>query len=114
MYSGLGFYAGLAPAVVGITPYMGLNFAFYEGFRNLIQEPLQRFLSSHKGSATSVISHIVSNGICGALAGGASKFIVYPLDTIKKRLQAQVHYLIHKYHQMISCEYVFLRIYRAH
>ena len=24
-----GFFAGVAPAVVGITPYMGFNFAFY-------------------------------------------------------------------------------------
>ena len=28
--------------------------------------------------------------LLGGLAGGVSKFIVYPLDTVKKRLQAQV------------------------
>ena len=32
------------------------------------------------------------SGIAGALAGGVSKFIVYPLDTVKKRMQAQTFF----------------------
>mmetsp|Transcript_15125 Transcript_15125/g.17613 ORF Transcript_15125/g.17613 Transcript_15125/m.17613 type:complete len:443 (+) Transcript_15125:182-1510(+) len=65
-------FAGCGPAVIGIIPYMGLNFALYD------------FLV-RKGGKTKV----GDAGVAGAIAGGTSKLIVYPLDTVKKRLQAQ-------------------------
>lgn len=71
----VGLYAGVNPALIGIFPYMGLNFALYDKIKCLI---------SNKDNA------FITNSISGAVAGGLSKFIVYPLDTIKKRMQAQV------------------------
>jgi len=65
-------FAGSGPAVLGIVPYMGLNFALYD---YLIRRG-DRVKVSDAGSA-------------GAISGGVSKLIVYPLDTVKKRLQAQ-------------------------
>lgn len=65
-------FAGCGPAVLGIIPYMGLNFAIYD---HLVK----------KGERIKVIDA----GIAGLISGGASKFLVYPLDTMKKRLQAQ-------------------------
>ena len=67
-----GFYAGCYPAVVQIIPYMGINFALYDIFT--------RFSDRH---------NVVNAGVAGTIAGGVSKIIVYPLDTVKKRLQAQ-------------------------
>ena len=43
----LGFYAGLPAALVGITPYMGLNFALYETFKSNL-EILDNSLNKHK------------------------------------------------------------------
>lgn len=78
-----GFYAGLSPAIVGITPYMGLNFALYESFKNVAELPF--FKSSKKDDSSSFVLGLKSlgkKGVCGGLAGGLSKFIVYPLVRI--------------------------------
>lgn len=107
-----GFYAGLTPAVVGITPYMGLNFAIYETMKILTMKtktlvpplsssssflPSLPFISKlHQKYSNEIdkVQEISQKFVCGAVAGGLSKFIVYPLDTIKKRLQAQALYTI--------------------
>jgi hypothetical protein len=93
-----GFYAGLTPAVVGITPYIGLNFAIYETMKSLF-EPIaltgpptskdkaasanEILKSSAQGRKShtpgSILANLVKNGLCGAVAGGTSKFLVYPL-----------------------------------
>lgn len=65
-------FAGSGPAILGIVPYMGLNFALYD---YLVRQS-DRVKVSDAGTA-------------GAISGGVSKFVVYPLDTVKKRLQAQ-------------------------
>lgn len=66
-------FAGSGPAVLGIIPYMGLNFALYD---YLLRNRHQR-------------GGVGESGVAGAIAGGTSKLMVYPLDTVKKRLQAQ-------------------------
>ena len=79
-----GFYSGCTPALVGITPYMGLNFAIYE--------TLKKFTDRNNSSSSqdSILQKIFRKGVCGAVAGGTSKFLVYPLDTIKKQMQMKV------------------------
>ena len=62
-----GFYAGAGPAAIQIIPYMGINFALYDYFT-------RTFDSKSVGGA----------GLAGTIAGGTSKFLVYPMDTIKK------------------------------
>ena len=109
---------GLAPALVGITPYLGLNFAIYELMKGVLRIdqstsptssktingksvtgtkdrsiaiptlPLDRFLHKYQAEIAS-IKKIGQKFLCGGLAGAVSKFAVYPLDTIKKRLQTQ-------------------------
>ncbi len=71
-----GFYAGSAPAVVQIVPYMGLNFAIYDF---LITQG-----DDHRSSKSVGLS-----GYAGSISGAVSKIIVYPMDTIKKRIQIQ-------------------------
>jgi solute carrier family 25 thiamine pyrophosphate transporter 19 len=64
-----GFFAGVVPGLYGIVPYMGFNFLIYET------------LVGERTSANA--------GMAGAISGGTSKLLVYPLDTVKKRLQVQ-------------------------
>mmetsp|Transcript_6058 Transcript_6058/g.14677 ORF Transcript_6058/g.14677 Transcript_6058/m.14677 type:complete len:384 (-) Transcript_6058:430-1581(-) len=71
-----GFYAGCAPAVVQIVPYMGLNFAIYD------------FLITQGDDYRSSKS-VGLSGYAGSISGAVSKIIVYPMDTIKKRIQIQ-------------------------
>jgi solute carrier family 25 thiamine pyrophosphate transporter 19 len=75
---GKGFYRGLGAANAQIVPYMGLFFTLYEAFKPLIHNapiPLDWF-----GSA---------DGFAGIAASIVSKTAVYPLDTVRKRLQVQ-------------------------
>ena len=72
-----GLYAGILPAVVQIIPYMGINFALYEKLVNTIDD--------HDNNDKKAINPAMA----GFISGGSSKLLVYPLDTIKKRLQAQ-------------------------
>jgi solute carrier family 25 thiamine pyrophosphate transporter 19 len=64
------FYAGCGPAIIQIIPYMGLNFAIYDRL-------------------TQGDRRVGQSGFAGSIAGSVSKIIVYPMDTIKKRMQAQ-------------------------
>lgn len=81
----VGFFAGISAAMLSVAPYMGLNFGFYE-YVNL---KLHEVSMSDALSSKLLISNSVSF-ISGAIAGGLSKTCIYPLDTIKKRLQAEV------------------------
>jgi solute carrier family 25 (mitochondrial thiamine pyrophosphate transporter), member 19 len=68
-----GFYAGCGPAIVQIIPYMGLNFAIYD-------------------TLTRGDKRVQASAYAGSISGAVSKIIVYPLDTVKRRLQAQAFY----------------------
>jgi solute carrier family 25 thiamine pyrophosphate transporter 19 len=95
-----GFFTGMGPAVLGVAPYMGLNFALYESMNRYVESLTHNnnellldtdFTSSPTGSPLrQTVVSILQKGASGGVAGGLSKFLVFPLDTLKKRLQAQV------------------------
>lgn len=98
-----GFYAGVNPAVVQIIPYMGLNFGIYD---TLTRGDKSVGLSAYAGS----------------IAGALSKLLIYPIDTVKRRLQAQAFYsgdTTSPYKGMLDCvtriarEEGFLSFYRG-
>lgn len=73
-----GFFRGLGAANAQIVPYMGLFFTLYETFKPILHaQPLPL---EYLGSA---------DGLAGILASVLSKTAVYPLDTVRKRLQVQ-------------------------
>jgi hypothetical protein len=90
-----GFYAGLGPTLVGITPYIGLNFALYDTVKSFVdnsdreQAPAQGGGGGRQGSHHPFVT-AVKKSLAGGFAGGASKLLVYPLDTVKRRMQASV------------------------
>ncbi|KAF2836251.1 mitochondrial thiamine pyrophosphate carrier 1 [Patellaria atrata CBS 101060] len=70
-----GFFRGVSAAVVQVVPYMGLFFSSYE----TLKIPLAGLeLPFSSGDATA-----------GILASIFSKTTVFPLDTVRKRLQVQ-------------------------
>ncbi|GAX17456.1 solute carrier family 25 (mitochondrial thiamine pyrophosphate transporter), member 19 [Fistulifera solaris] len=82
-----GFYAGVNPAVVQIIPYMGLNFGIYD---TLTRGDKSVGLSAYAGS----------------IAGAMSKLLIYPVDTVKRRLQHQAFYsgdIVSPYKGMMDC-----------
>ena len=66
-----GLFSGATPACVQIIPYMGINFALYDYFCRVSDR-----------------TNVGNAALAGAFAGGISKFVVYPMDTVKKRMQA--------------------------
>jgi hypothetical protein len=79
-----GFYAGAFPAVIQIIPYMGMNFAIYD------------FLTSKERS-------VGLSAYAGSISGAISKIIVYPMDTVKRRLQAEAFFGEKQYTGMLDC-----------
>jgi Mitochondrial carrier protein len=81
-----GFYAGSGPAVMQIIPYMGLNFALYDWLTS------ENTTTASPITTTSSSTTIGSAAYAGSLSGALSKMCVYPLDTVKRRLQAQAFF----------------------
>ena len=71
-----GYYRGVFTSLLQIAPYMGLLFWTYEATRNSL-------------SSTLALSPRTSDFVAGGIAGIVSKSTVFPLDTIRKRLQVQ-------------------------
>ncbi len=76
------FFKGIVPTLVTIGPYAGMQYAFYTLFKQLASVVNR----SEKEDGT---YSVTKSATCGALAGLCAKTGVFPLDTIKKRLQIQ-------------------------
>ncbi|KAK7719872.1 mitochondrial thiamine pyrophosphate transporter [Diaporthe eres] len=70
-----GFFRGLAPGLGQIVPFMGMFFAAYEALR----PPLAALDLPFGGG----------DALAGTLASVMSKTGVFPLDTVRKRIQVQ-------------------------
>lgn len=73
-----GFFRGLGAANAQIIPYMGLFFTLYESLKPIMNKAHLPLDSLGSG-----------DGIAGVMASVMSKTAVYPLDTVRKRLQVQ-------------------------
>lgn len=67
------FWSGLGPTMVGIAPYVGLNFASYDVIKRF-------FYPDTKPS-------IIGTLLIGAASGNIAQTICYPLDTVRRRQQ---------------------------
>jgi len=77
------FYKGLVPTLAAIGPQTGLQFGFY----SLFTEMLRTVVTAHDELLNHEVMTVLGSLSCGALAGLCSKMSIYPLDTLKKRLQ---------------------------
>ncbi|XP_038681998.1 LOW QUALITY PROTEIN: mitochondrial adenine nucleotide transporter ADNT1 [Tripterygium wilfordii] len=72
-------YKGWLPSVIGVIPYVGLNFAVYESLKD--------WLVKANGHAEDLELSVVTRLACGAAAGTVGQTIAYPLDVIRRRMQ---------------------------
>jgi len=70
-----GFFRGLSAGIGQIVPYMGLFFSLYEGLKPVMADVHLPFGSG--------------DAVAGITASVLSKTAVFPLDTVRKRLQVQ-------------------------
>ena len=71
-------YRGLVPTVMGVAPYVGLNFAVYEHMRKVVTPQGQR--------DPSAFGKLLAGGISGAVA----QTVTYPMDVLRRRFQVWV------------------------
>ncbi|KAG7956376.1 hypothetical protein I3843_11G121200 [Carya illinoinensis] len=74
-------YRGWLPSVIGVIPYVGLNFAVYESLKDWLIT--SRPFGLVKDSELSVTTRLA----CGAAAGTVGQTVAYPLDVIRRRMQ---------------------------
>ncbi|KAL5551931.1 hypothetical protein UlMin_002549 [Ulmus minor] len=74
-------YKGWLPSVIGVVPYVGLNFAVYESLKDWLVK--SKPLGLVNDSELSVTTRLA----CGAAAGTVGQTVAYPLDVIRRRMQ---------------------------
>ncbi|KAH6768589.1 Mitochondrial substrate carrier family protein [Perilla frutescens var. frutescens] len=82
-----GLYAGLAPTIVEIIPYAGLQFGTYDTFKRWAMA-WNRYRSGYPRRDDDVLTDLQVS-LCGLAAGICSKAVCHPLDVVKKRFQVQ-------------------------
>ncbi|GLC46977.1 Mitochondrial adenine nucleotide transporter adnt1 [Pleodorina starrii] len=75
----LALYSGWLPSVIGVVPYVGLNFAVYE--------TLKAALMKQYGLRDERELSIAARLGCGAVAGSMGQTVAYPFDVARRRLQ---------------------------
>lgn len=75
----LAFYKGWLPSVIGVVPYVGLNFGVYE--------TLKAMLLLHYGLRDERELSVGARLACGAAAGTTGQTVAYPFDVARRRLQ---------------------------
>jgi solute carrier family 25 phosphate transporter 23/24/25/41 len=79
-HEGVGsLYKGLLPSVIGVIPYVGLNFAVYETLKDMLAAKLELKSSKELSVAQSLT--------CGGFAGAVGQTVAYPFDVVRRRLQ---------------------------
>nr|CAN60251.1 hypothetical protein VITISV_039402 [Vitis vinifera] len=74
-------YKGWLPSVIGVVPYVGLNFAVYESLKDwLIKSKAFGLVHDNELGVTTRLA-------CGAAAGTIGQTVAYPLDVIRRRMQ---------------------------
>ena len=68
------------PTLVGIIPYAAINFSIYETLKQKLPDAV--WLQNERGDPV-----VVAKLACGAVAGGIGQTVVYPLDTVRRRMQ---------------------------
>jgi solute carrier family 25 phosphate transporter 23/24/25/41 len=74
-------YKGWLPSVIGVIPYVGLNFAVYESLKDWLIK------SRPFGMAENTDLSVTTKLACGAAAGTVGQTVAYPLDVIRRRMQ---------------------------
>lgn len=97
-----GLFLGLAPTALQIFPRMGLSFALYEWLSGPYQRGEQNKKAPGKVEREAGdtedwwedVRRGCRSALYGGVSGGAARVAVYPLDTLKRRMQAQVLHLL--------------------
>ena len=80
------YYRGLGMGLAGMFPYSAIDLFIFEQLKSLL---LARQARRHHCHESDVPIGNVATGAIGALSGAVSATVVYPLNLLRTRLQAQ-------------------------
>ncbi|CAL8463897.1 g3432 [Coccomyxa elongata] len=75
----IALWKGWLPSVIGVIPYVGLNFAVYETLKDSVLKLYE--LNDERELST------LSRLACGGVAGTTGQTVAYPLDVVRRRMQ---------------------------
>lgn len=75
-------YKGWLPSVIGVVPYVGLNFAVYETLKDWVVKAY-----AGQGATSDADLSVLTKLACGAAAGTTGQTVAYPLDVVRRRMQ---------------------------
>jgi len=70
-------FKGISATLMGVAPYVGLNFLCYETLKNFVKKNIQPDPST---------AQLLS---CGGIAGAVAQTITYPFDVLRRKMQMQ-------------------------
>ncbi|KAJ5165927.1 hypothetical protein N7492_006223 [Penicillium capsulatum] len=82
----LGFFRGLPLGLVGMFPYAAIDLSTFEYLKRVLLARQARLNNCHEDDIP--LNNFVTGAI-GALSGGLSASVVYPLNVLRTRMQAQ-------------------------
>ncbi|XP_011499084.1 PREDICTED: mitochondrial coenzyme A transporter SLC25A42 [Ceratosolen solmsi marchali] len=71
------FYRGFTPTILGVVPYAGCSFFFYDTLKNILT------IYTVNSPALSAMTGLMSGAIAGMIGQASS----YPLDIVRRRMQ---------------------------
>ncbi|CAL5222933.1 g5368 [Coccomyxa viridis] len=75
----IALWKGWLPSVIGVIPYVGLNFAVYE----TLKDHVLKYYELNDERELSTLTRLA----CGGLAGTTGQTVAYPLDVVRRRMQ---------------------------
>ncbi|CAK0786495.1 Mitochondrial adenine nucleotide transporter adnt1 [Coccomyxa viridis] len=75
----IALWKGWLPSVIGVIPYVGLNFAVYE----TLKDSVLKYYELNDERELSTLARLA----CGAIAGTTGQTVAYPLDVVRRRMQ---------------------------
>lgn len=82
----LGFFRGLPLGLIGMFPYAAIDLSTFEYLKRALLARQARAKKCHEDDIP--LNNFVTGAI-GALSGGLSASVVYPLNVLRTRMQAQ-------------------------
>jgi len=73
----LSLYKGINATLLGVAPYVGLNFMIYETLKSFVKKNFRS-----EPSTVQLLS-------CGGLSGALAQTITYPFDVLRRKMQMQ-------------------------
>ncbi|KCV71039.1 hypothetical protein H696_01987 [Fonticula alba] len=82
-----GLYRGLSPTLLGVAPYVAINFTTYETLRRFFAEQEALKDENHHRDPKSIQPTGLQKFFSGAVAGATAQTFTYPLDLVRRRMQ---------------------------